>query len=98
MKTGYNRELQLEEHFVEGKWLLKNGEIVEDENCLRIKWLIQHTLTRITSDRSGWNILYEDLRDKRLWELSYLESDSQGGGPPSLIFISPDDAREKYEI
>ncbi len=49
------------------------------------------------SDKSGWDILYIDPITNSLWELSYPDSEMQGGGPPSLIYISYKNAKQKYQ-
>ena len=98
MKTEDDKKIKSEESLVKGKWLFKEGNIVEDESCVRIKWLINNSLKKIRSDNSGWDILYEDPNDNRLWELLYLDSEFQGGGPPTLSCISQENARKKYRI
>lgn len=79
-----------------GQWIAKGGAVVEDENCKRISWLVQHKFELKGRDSSGWDTLYLDRSDGRFWELLYLNSDQQGGGPPSLRLISKDVARQKY--
>jgi hypothetical protein len=53
-------------------------------------------LRRLGSDPSGWDTLYRDPNDGRLWELTFPDSDSEGGGPPRLACLDVDAAREKY--
>ena len=43
-----------------------------------------------------WSVLFRDPGDGRLWELTYPESGSQGGGPPRLTCIDADVARKKF--
>ena len=81
-----------------GKWIYENGVIHGDEVSERIKWLISNQLQRIATDLSGWETLYIDPVDKRLWELTYLNSEMHGGGPQSFIYISNEDAKKKYPI
>jgi hypothetical protein len=80
-----------------GKWIVKDGEVIEDENSKRVHYLIKVYLNKVSkSESSGWESLYIDPNDKRYWELKYLNSECQGGGPPSLFCITEYDAMEKY--
>ena len=87
--------LKHEENII-GQWKFINKKVEEDDVCRRIEWLIQHELKYISSDQSGWERLFIDPNDNRLWELTYLTSEIHGGGPPSLIHISYEKAKEKY--
>jgi hypothetical protein len=80
-----------------GKWILAGpGRVVGDETCLRIEKLVHSYLELLGRDASGWDALYRDPRDKRLWELSYPQGELQGGGPPELRCLGTGEAREKY--
>ena len=46
---------------------------------------------------AGWETLYRDPRDGRLWELTYPQSEMHGGGPRRLHVLSRDEAAAKYE-
>jgi hypothetical protein len=89
-------DLEPAEDRLVGRWLPDDGRIVADATCRRIEWLIKNRLQRIAVDSTGWDMLYRDPRDGRLWEHSYADSGSHGGGPPCLQVISPDIARAKY--
>ena len=67
-----------------------------DELVSRIEHLIRHRLQRIGTDGSGWDTLYRDPRDGRLWEHSYPASHLHGGVPPVLRLIAPMAAAAKY--
>lgn len=67
-----------------------------DENCRRIEELTQVYLHEVARDESGWDVLYIDSADGRFWELTYPDSESHGGGPPRLAWLSRDQAKEKY--
>lgn len=67
-----------------------------DETCQRIIDLTHHHLVELGRDASGWDALYRDSNDGRLWELIYPESELQGCGPPQLRCLSPNQARVKY--
>ena len=79
-----------------GKWIFENGKIVEDSVTKRINKLINNCLVKITSDKTGWETLYKDPKDNRYWILTYPDSELQGGGAPSLINISKEEASSKY--
>lgn len=79
-----------------GKWVYDTYSVHKDEVSERIEWLINNQLKQIGTDKSGWDILYIDPNDNRLWELIYPESEMQGGGPPMLNCISKDEAKKKY--
>jgi hypothetical protein len=79
-----------------GTWKLSGGSIVADATSRRIDRLVKEHLVRLGNDPSGWDTLYRDPDDGRLWELTYPQSDSQGGGPPRLTYLPAEQAREKY--
>jgi immunity protein 27 of polymorphic toxin system len=79
-----------------GKWRLVHGTIESDSTCRRIERLIKDQLTKLGSDASGWDTLFQDPSDGRYWELTYPQSDSEGGGPPRLTCMEQDNARRKY--
>ena len=69
-----------------------------DSVCDRVEWLVKFRLQRVAADPSGWNTLYRDPRDGRLWELTYPRSEMHGGGPPTLTLVAKDEARHRYEL
>jgi hypothetical protein len=79
-----------------GKWLLIEDRMVADETCQRITKLVKDYLVEIGQDQSGWDTLYRDPKDGRLWELIYPQSELQGGGPPALRYLTPQEAAQKY--
>jgi hypothetical protein len=82
-----------------GRWISDNkGQLVADETCRRIQTLIGNHLEALGTDASGWDALYRDPADKRLWELIYPQSELSGGGPPELRHVSLSEARQKYGI
>jgi len=94
------KPLSEDEEKIIGKWVLSDdGNVVEDENCKRIKWLIENQMEKITLSKENgeWEILYKDANN-RFWEKTYLQSELHGGGPPSLFLISEDKAHEKYNF
>jgi hypothetical protein len=83
---------------ITGKWLMSQGRVVADEVCQRILDLTNEYMFKLGCDPSGWNALYRDPIDGRLWELVYPKSELHGGGPPQLRCISISDAKEKYGV
>ncbi|MDB4908068.1 MAG: hypothetical protein JWO05_2852 [Gemmatimonadetes bacterium] len=64
--------------------------------ALRIATLISTHLREIGRSEDGWTSLYEDPGDARLWELSYPQSSSHGGGPPRLAVVTAAEAAHRY--
>ncbi|MBI2735202.1 MAG: hypothetical protein HYX38_01410 [Rhodospirillales bacterium] len=58
--------------------------MVADEICKRIETLVANYLDVLGVDASGWDTLYRDPNDSRLWELVHPQSELSGGGPPEL--------------
>jgi hypothetical protein len=81
---------------IHGEWEFREGRMIANEVCRRIEYLKQEILEKIGTDPSGWDTLYRDPQDGRLWELVYLHGEIEGGGPPSLLHLSVETARAKY--
>jgi len=79
-----------------GAWLMKREKVVADPIYQRIEWLISQHLVQLGADSSGWDELYRDPSDDRLWELTWPQSEMHGGGPPRLTCLTIDSARRKY--
>jgi hypothetical protein len=79
-----------------GQWLYSGGRVEGDATDARIRWLLAERLERVASDASGWDTLYRDPRDGRLWEHTYPQGEMHGGGPPRLSHITPEAAAAKY--
>jgi len=89
-------KLRPEETELTGKWRVTGQEIEKDPTARRIERLTRTMLRRLGADPSGWDTLYRDPEDDRLWELTFPDSDSEGGGPPRLAVVEADTARQKY--
>jgi hypothetical protein len=89
-------KLASSETLLSGKWLLRDGRMVGDETSQRIQELIRSHLRELGRDPSGWDTLYRDPDDGRLWELTYPQSERHGGGPPQLRCLTLDEAKRKY--
>jgi len=81
---------------IQGQWKLVGLNVESDASARRIEALINGYLKPVAQDETGWSTLYVDPADQRLWELTYPQSDSHGGGPPMLRCLSPQEAQEKY--
>jgi hypothetical protein len=88
--------LRPEESHLVGAWASSAQGIAADATALRIEALVANHLHYVATDSTGWDKLYLDLADSRLWELTYPQSDLQGGGPPALSVISAGKASRKY--
>ena len=83
---------------ITGAWVTSGSRVVGDAACQRIDALIDSYLQKIASDAMGWETLFRDPRDSRLWEHTYPHSEMHGGGPPQLRVIEPEAARSKYGV
>lgn len=90
------KNLQPHETELIGDWIVSGAKVEGDETCKRIKWLVAGKLQEVTTDASGWDILYRDPVDGRYWELTYPQSHMHGGGPPRLTNLSLKQAKTKY--
>jgi hypothetical protein len=81
-----------------GKWVSVDGKVAGDYTCRRIEELTRSHLTRVGSDPTGWDTLFVDPADERLWELIYPQSQLHGGGPPTLQLIDAAEAGSKYGV
>jgi len=73
--------------------LKPNESFIDDD--LRIKFLKEYFLEKINTN-GGWETLWKDTKDGRLWEETRFFSYMQGGGYPFLHNISEDTAKVKY--
>jgi hypothetical protein len=92
---------QIEPHETEltGNWVVEEGKVRGDTTCDRVNWLTQGWLVQVAYRRGGggWETLYRDPTDGRLWERTYPQGELQGGGPPRLALLTPEQAAEKYD-
>jgi hypothetical protein len=90
-------ELAPDEGDLRGDWIVqRDRSVVADATEQRIEWLTKQKLQPIAKDSSGWETLYRDPKDGRLWELTYPQSEMHGGGPRRLHVVSRDEAATKY--
>lgn len=88
--------LRPEETEIVGNWKVVDARVTKDEQAQRIEVLIHQHLKPVQS--KGWERLFQDPADGRLWELTYPSSEMHGGGPPKLTMMTEEQARRKYEF
>lgn len=90
--------LRPEESEIVGEWTFDGKKMHGDAACERIKYLLEHELQKLgeSKDFGGWEVLYRDPADGRLWERTYPQGHMHGGGPPKLATISREEAIRKY--
>lgn len=89
-------ELAPDERELAGAWIETERGPVGDEVDRRIFWLVSRRLERRGAADGGWDQLYRDPRDGRLWELTFPSGSVVRGGPRRLRVISPEEAAGKY--
>jgi hypothetical protein len=94
--AGAGTSLRSEETRLVGRWVTVQGTTEADTVAKRIEGLVRDSLVRVGVTADGWDTLYRDPQDGRLWELIYAQGDVQGGGPPTLAVIAGRDAAQKY--
>ena len=91
-----SKTLDSEETCLVGQWVSVQGATEADTVAKRIESLVRDSLVRVGVTADGWDTLYRDPLDGRLWELIYTQSEVHGGGPPTLAVIAAPDAAQKY--
>jgi hypothetical protein len=89
-------DIKPSETILTGQWVLQGRQVVGDDVCERIDALTKSYLVKIGHDASGWETLYRDPNDGRLWERTYPQSHLHGGGPPQLRHLTAHEAKQKY--
>jgi hypothetical protein len=89
-------QLALVEFEIRGDWAESNGVAIANEACKRIYRLTTSYLEYLGKSSDGWDALYRDPMNARLWELVYLQSDRHGGGPPTLRCLPYEVAKLKF--
>lgn len=78
-------------------WVVNGSTIFRDAVGDRIDWLLANGMEKVAIDSSGWSTLYVDTGDRRMWEVTYPQSELQGGGPRLLQIVKPEDAKERFD-
>ncbi len=88
------QDLKPEEKELVGMWLDLGMKVTGDAVCDRVIWLTAERLEKLGENSAELAELYRDPRDGRLWErlLPF------AGGPPTLRFISREDAERKFAL
>lgn len=81
-----------------GSFVVSDGRVRADDNVARIETLRRSHLIELARSPDGWETLFRDPSDGRLWELTYPMSEMHGGGPPALTVVSPEAAAKKYAL
>ena len=92
------RELAPDETELVGEWLDTGNRIEGDAVAARIEWLVADCLLALATDARAGSTLYRDLRDGRLWELSYPYPHLARGGPPALRVVPREVAIRRYHV
>ena len=66
---------------------MRDAQLVADEVCAQIELLTTGRLRKVAMRDGGWVQLFLDPLDGSFWELSYSQSEVQGGGPPTLAEV-----------
>ena len=88
--------IKQEEIEIAGNWIIANGYVAKDQTCQRIEMLTRDYLLMVAD--KGWEKLFKDPSDGRLWELTYPKGEMHGGGPPKLAVTSGHEAKQKYGL
>jgi len=91
------KKLEKAETSLIGHWKMVDKAMTQDPVSDRIQWLTESSLREVSVDGDNWSALYQDPEDGRYWELTYPQGHMQGGGPPALNLISPEEAKQKYD-
>lgn len=62
----------------------------------RIRWLVRYRLQHLGDANDGYDRLYQDPADGRLWEYTHPWPEAHGGGPYLLSVVAKDEVRSKY--
>ena len=82
------------ETLLQGSWLEQDGRFIADEAGNRIEWLVDQHLHLLGTSADGWESIYRDPTDDRLWLKTFPNSGMHGGGPAELKCVNVNTARE----
>jgi hypothetical protein len=91
-------DLGPDEQRLDGAWIDTPEGIAGDDVDRRILWLVRRRLRPRGTAHGGWDQLYVDPRDGRLWELTFPHGSLHGGGPRRLTHLEPELAKGKYPM
>lgn len=87
-----------DEKVICGGWQVVEGRLVPDAVLMRIQEFVQNHLRKIADTSGGWETLFRNPLDGRLWERFYPRSEMHGGGPEGLRCIDKESAERKYNV
>ncbi|MDQ6633992.1 MAG: Imm27 family immunity protein [Gemmatimonadota bacterium] len=90
--------LSPEEEQLTGHWVDTPSGPHGDAVDQRIFWLVTERLVALGSADGGWDWLFRDPLDGRLWELTHPKGSLHGRGPRQLTLITPHAAAMKYDL
>lgn len=96
--TDNNRYIAPTEFEIVGGFERKEGHLRPNANSHRIAELRNNLLQKIAGSARHFSVLYRDPNDGRYWELVSRNPEGHGGGTKSLIFISDNEAKIKYQL
>lgn len=85
-----------DEVLLTGRWLGEGAARADDEVERRIRWLVTTVLEVRGTSTDGWDWLFADPADGRLWELTFPSGSLHGSGPRRLAVIEREAAARKY--
>lgn len=90
--------IRADETEITGKWITVGGRVFGDDTCERINFLTGGYLEKIgvSEKGGGWETLFRDRQDGRLWMRTYPQSEMHGGGPPILVWLTDDKAKARF--
>ena len=95
----FKKKIKSLETVICSDWTIESNKLTQQdafEVSERIYNLTQNYLEKVFD--AGWEILFRDPVDGRLWELTFPKGDMHGGGPRRLSYISNEEANKKYKI
>ena len=89
-----------DENEIVGEWVLDGTRLQKNVAAERIEHLTSEVFEKIavSKEAGGWETLFRDPADGRLWERTFPKGHMHGGGPPRLAVISAETAKRKYSI
>ncbi|WP_082434612.1 Imm27 family immunity protein [Devosia sp. A16] len=67
------------------KWIVDGTHVIASGDAGAIDELLANSLEEVASNDGGWRRLYRHRTGGHFWELSYPNSELQGGGPRRLV-------------
>jgi hypothetical protein len=59
---------------------------------------IETNCIKITTDESGWEVLYKEKFSNKYWVLTYPNSETHGGGVPLVSPLSGEEVKLKFNV